>query len=189
MRIVSSFHDYYDGPATMFGQEPLFIRDTNLPKEMYPKAQMFVIDSSYKESTYEAIIVFCGQIYELIYKYKMGTGKVLLTGRVPTDEHARLCIKYSLERYPDMLDQPIWTVNWSHPRVISDKYPAVIINPVLRDYEFEKVVDPYTAAQEIDMFLSNLAVRPDKEPDKIDDKTKIISHGFDVKKSFRKDKQ
>jgi hypothetical protein len=65
----------------------------------------------------------------------------------------------------------------------------LILNPVLADYKFYRIVDSYTAYQEIEMFMNNQIVRPDDpyiEP--VSDKIKAESHGFD-KFSFRKDKK
>lgn len=60
-----------------------------------------------------------------------------------------------------------------------------IINPRLKDYEFYRVQDPYTAFQEISMFLgSNLVKQVDPEINFSDDLKRDI-HGFD-EWSFRK---
>lgn len=63
---------------------------------------------------------------------------------------------------------------------------ALILNPRLADYNFYRVVDTYSAYQEIEMFLNNQIVRRDDpyiEP--VPDTIKAESHGFD-KWSFRK---
>lgn len=53
------------------------------------------------------------------------------------------------------------------------------INPELNDYEFYKVVDPVTAFQEIQMYLSGVLGTGEKNIIEIDDKYKIPQHGFD----------
>lgn len=60
-----------------------------------------------------------------------------------------------------------------------------IINPILKDYEFYKVFDTFTAFQEIQMFLSGVLGSKEKNIVEIDDKYKIKQHGFN-KWSFRK---
>lgn len=60
-----------------------------------------------------------------------------------------------------------------------------IINPILKDYEFYKVVDSFTAFQEIQMFIAGVLGIGEKEIIEVDDKYKIPQHGFD-KWSFRK---
>lgn len=62
------------------------------------------------------------------------------------------------------------------------------LNPRLLDYGFQGILDPFTAHQEIEMFMNNQIVRPDDpyiEP--VSDKIKAEAHGFN-KFSFRKDK-
>lgn len=58
-------------------------------------------------------------------------------------------------------------------------------NAPLKDIEFYRIIDPYTAFQEINMFLSGLA-SPEKVIPEIDDKTMRDIKGFD-KWSFRKE--
>lgn len=59
------------------------------------------------------------------------------------------------------------------------------INPILKEYEFYKVFDSYTAFQEIQMFITGVLGNKEKEIIEIEDKYKIKQHGFN-KWSFRK---
>ncbi len=59
----------------------------------------------------------------------------------------------------------------------------IVYNELLRPYDFVRIIDPYTAFQEIAMFMSNLAV-PEKEMPVIPDDLKIHSRGF-TDQSFR----
>lgn len=61
-----------------------------------------------------------------------------------------------------------------------------IINPILKEYEFYKVFDPFTTFQEIQMFISGVLGTGEKEIIEVEDKYKIGQHGFD-KWSFRKE--
>ena len=63
---------------------------------------------------------------------------------------------------------------------------AFIINPILKDYGFYKVMDSFTAFQEISMFMGGVLGRGEKEILVVEDKYKIAQHGFD-KWSFRKE--
>ena len=60
------------------------------------------------------------------------------------------------------------------------------INPLLKDYNFQKVLDPYTVYQELDMYINGV-LGQNKEPDEVADKYKIQQHGYD-RWSFRKHK-
>lgn len=60
-----------------------------------------------------------------------------------------------------------------------------VLNPLLKDVEFYKVLDSFTAYQELDMFVSGTLPQSTAMPIEIADKDKIPQHGFD-KWSFRK---
>ena len=62
------------------------------------------------------------------------------------------------------------------------------INPKLKDLGFERVKDSFTAFQEISVYLSNILLEQ-KETATVEDKFRIEQHGFDLKKSFRKEKK
>lgn len=81
-------------------------------------------------------------------------------------------------------DNPIFTVRKSNSGLFRH---LVTYNDILKNIEFYKVLDTYSAFQEIEMFLSNIAV-PQKDMPVIPDVLKAESHGFD-KYSFRKDKK
>lgn len=65
----------------------------------------------------------------------------------------------------------------------------LILNPCLKDYEFFKVVDPFQAFQEIEMFISGVLGINSQKIIEVSDKSKIEGHGFDYKTSFRKEKE
>ena len=73
-------------------------------------------------------------------------------------------------------------VAWATPSNLSIEY-----NANLKDTGFVKQFEPWSAYQEIRMFLGGLAC-PEKAIPEPDDRIKAESHGFD-KYSFRKDKQ
>jgi hypothetical protein len=60
-----------------------------------------------------------------------------------------------------------------------------IHNPRLNVIEFQKVVDPYTAFMELDMFLSGVLGKTGGDMVTISDKDKIDKHGFDMQYGFR----
>lgn len=66
--------------------------------------------------------------------------------------------------------------------------PTGTVNPRLMDFGFDRVKDPFTAFQEISMYVANILVEQ-KETAKIEDKFRIEQHGFDLKTSFRKGKE
>lgn len=60
------------------------------------------------------------------------------------------------------------------------------INPNLKEWEFYKVVDAFTAFQEISMFIGGVLGTGEKEIIEVADKHKIAQHGFD-EWSFRRE--
>lgn len=65
----------------------------------------------------------------------------------------------------------------------------VLTNVCLKDFGFQKIMDPYVAYQTIEMYLTNeMAVQVDI-PTPQTDIEKVESHGFDKVWSFRKRKQ
>ncbi|MDQ3088877.1 MAG: hypothetical protein M3Q78_09805 [Acidobacteriota bacterium] len=77
---------------------------------------------------------------------------------------------------------PIWVKKLRHYN------KNAILNPKLKDYGFDHIKNSFTAFQEISMYLSNILVEQ-KETAVIEDKFRIEQHGFDLKKSFRKEKK
>lgn len=73
---------------------------------------------------------------------------------------------------------PVWAA-----RFYSEE-PNGKLDPRLKDFGFEKIKDPFTAFQEISMYLANILVEQ-KIVDAVDDKYRIEQHGFDIKKSLR----
>lgn len=69
--------------------------------------------------------------------------------------------------------------------IIKKGKPCIVINPKMADVELYRRLGPYEAYQEMSMFLGNLS-HPEKPTSKVDDKYKILGHGFDLKESFRK---
>lgn len=68
-----------------------------------------------------------------------------------------------------------------------EEHQKWVFNSKLKDYNFEKIVDPYTAFQKISMFLGNQAT-PIKPIPVISNNDMIESKGFHLKESFRKQK-
>jgi hypothetical protein len=77
---------------------------------------------------------------------------------------------------------PAWVMNFSR-----GKERNGIANPMLKDYQFDRIKDSNTAFQEISMYLANILVEQ-KEVAMIEDKYRIEQHGFDLKDSFRNQK-
>lgn len=89
-------------------------------------------------------------------------------------------------------NSPIFVYGTSKPTTYKSYFNHVntkvdfFVNPILKEYDFAKVVDPYTAFQEIQMYISGvLGTEKDGDEIKLTEKQKIAQHGMD-KWSFRK---
>lgn len=78
-------------------------------------------------------------------------------------------------------------VDW----LIANKITTVVyegdlhINPPLRDFQFYRAVDAYTAWQELSMWLEGTLAAPQNIMIELDDKYRVMAHGFDMKYGFR----
>ena len=86
--------------------------------------------------------------------------------------------RFDGSKYVHLFKEPIFVAKIVHETQIT-------YNANLGDLRFYRVVDPYTAYQEIQMWLSNVA-KVEKPIPRIDDKTMAACKGFD-KWSFRKE--
>lgn len=86
------------------------------------------------------------------------------------------------ERYKEyFLEHPVFVVK------NRDRHRYIEYNACLKDFNFVRQVDVFTAYQQIQMHISNIAV-PQKPIPEISNSDMIEAKGFDLKFSFRKDK-
>ncbi|BAI81746.1 hypothetical protein DEFDS_P124 (plasmid) [Deferribacter desulfuricans SSM1] len=71
--------------------------------------------------------------------------------------------------------------------IVAVQTQSIIVNPIIRTYNFQKIKSPYDARMEIEQWVLNNNLTM-KEPEKIDDSILRDMKGFD-KISFRKRKQ
>jgi len=84
----------------------------------------------------------------------------------------------------DLLNVPIFIMPL-HARIRRTNSDFITLNPVLKDVDFYRRMDTYTAYQELLMYLSNKAY-PEKVSPVLSDVLKAETHGVN-KYSFRKD--
>ena len=77
------------------------------------------------------------------------------------------------------LNSPIFSV------IKHDAWPCIEVNPVLKDYGFQSVMDPFTAYQEIEMFMGGVLAELDEiDVPGVSDESLKAGKGFD-KWSFK----
>lgn len=162
----------------------------------------------YEESNF-FIVGFCGKLYlgwKFHYKVKVWDEDGKPTQEWRTDiiygfENAKKYLKTSFWR-SNIKDDVEYVKNYDPINMFrelkssvfiydSDRSKprgndAMIINPILKEWEFYKVIDAFAAFQEISMFIGGVLGIGEKEIVEIEDKYKIPQHGFD-KWSFRRE--
>jgi hypothetical protein len=107
--------------------------------------------------------------------------------------HKNKLTTYSIvESYFKEITQP--DLNWMIANKVicildserADGVDIITVNPCLRNVQFYKVFEAYSAFQELDMWVSGTLAYPQNEMVEIDDKYKVQQHGFDEKYGFRK---
>jgi hypothetical protein len=193
MRIISNFKDYYDFMTGKYGIDPKVVY-TRIPEGPLYVPHYKTISPDRIESW---VIHFCGKTYFIYYTFGdwfFGSDILKANPR-----------KYPTSHFP--IDNPgktirEWKSLWDEkknkwiardlrvqgaPTDVNEKMkcPVVvgdIINPKLADFNFAKIFSPEDAFITISNWLSR-----EKEIINLQtDKEKVVSHGFDLKKSFRK---
>lgn len=98
-------------------------------------------------------------------------------------------IKEETRHLPDFFQEyktPVFSLYDDGRRV--RRVQMLNINCSLKMFEFYRVIDAYTAGQEVYMFMSNMAM-PNKPIPHVPDKIMVEAKGFDKITSFRKPKQ
>jgi hypothetical protein len=227
MKIISSFHDYYDSVARAGIDSTIIYFRTTEELDVLPKDKAVVALEASKKiheglpaytrsvcsrqinqfttyAYYPIYILFCGKIRVTFaamdnrFAYRPGKRieeyvipERMLTIATSYDEVNPRRLRYThsaKERFKFFMEadgKPVNMVPLQAPVMVME-LARYIINPCLKDYQFHKIVDPYTAFQELQMYISGVLSTGDKNPQKpISDELKAQSKGFD-EWSFRK---
>jgi hypothetical protein len=206
MKIKSDFHDYYDIVLKHgIDDDVVFIRKEkeipiseikfHLPKFEFFQYQLF----NELRYDYNGGIIFCGKFYPVLWFSKRGDNEfyfcserefMSLRTKMDFGLITRSQNKLRELSYKDFTDlhrevgSPIIYVGLESGRYLD----YIVINPLLKRYQFQKVKDPYTTFQDIDFFISNfMGTMPEMVT--LSNEDRIVKHGFDKKTSFRKDKK
>jgi len=213
MYIISKFKDYYDSVGFQFGIDKSIIykRET---KELisYEEIKLFNrYDQRFLPLLAQWFLIgFCGKIYPCLKQVKT-IKKGYYSENIVSYHYGDDIIKIIEENHNNKakynfrnLDEEIAEIHKMENLDFSDlffkyKVPVFvasinndsnpILNPNLKEFEFFKVKDTFTAFQEIQQYISGVLGTDANEPIVTDDKYKILAAGFDIKSSFRKDKK
>jgi len=210
--IESKFHDYYDciqslgiDKTTVFKRHTKELPVNSLKDEV---CNLYLGNLSYSQTfpIKQFIILFCGKSYagfEITdrdfswdpyttkYTYSVKDVKEYYPDKQQGSRRYRSYRSFDrIEEWHNKYNDKPYNVeifrNHDTPILFFKEHSNIVIkNPTLKDYRFQTILDPFTAYQEINQFISGVLGQPEKETIQVDEKTKVQSKGFD-KWSFRK---
>jgi len=193
MKIVSSFRDYYDGIALSDGDyNTIFLRGKTRFSDIKCNFAHIVPDSNNGQF---GVLCFCGIFYPF-YRWNISTiGKPkykYIWGEKLLNYNWNKYLYQRVEQFVEhckTLDKelantiaPIFFYEYSN-------YPCgYVISPRLEGTGFESVLPPTEAYMLLYKFLCNQN-RPERPIPEMPNDIKIEQHGFDLRQSFRKQKE
>jgi hypothetical protein len=150
-----------------------------------------------KLSIHKSFVCFCGKGYRGLEVTKSGYEGTNFLCHVYSAEDLEKIMDQNEVVYKDKksqqnavnyfkpveLDQDFLIENKITSFVINDS--QLVINPRLKRWEFQKVLDPFSAYQELDMWMSGVLSYPQNIMIEVSNESKIEKGGFDRKISFR----
>lgn len=213
MRIISDFKDYYDvGLASDLDRDIVYYRHRKVTKKFsnQPSYRFMV---GFCGSVYRGIRKFCGgnwvHFYSLdafddhlrsihpdsILRFVFGDMKDCSLKAIKCEFRNRW-VDVSNVRGERFSAWSFFNPNWKTRNF--DLFLGVpiyveydnehVVNERLNLLDFMRVKDPFTAYQELRMFMQNIAI-PEKPMPIIPNDMRIHTHGFDKKWSFRREKK
>lgn len=156
------------------------------------------------------IIGFCGRLYPMLAIEHWGpNGETVVSHSYDIDDIEVLHKKHCSTFYPFYLYKNLLTDRRVLDLFVKHKTPIfrlagaevnlwgrpqkegrnLELNPELKQFGFFRIVDAYTAFQEVEMYISGVLGVDSQKPVEVSDRSKIEGHGFDYRTSFRKDKE
>lgn len=199
MLISSTYRDYYDS-IKAFGVDKTVVYNRTEERLVLKKGPK-MYSSWFSNGSMHAtrIIGFCGKLYPLFEK----KGKFLIYDK----EEALKNLSESFSWYRKDIEQ-CFSEYLTNPELLkifidkkvpvfiygdyltgdhnSGKQKELILNPKLKNWKFQSVVEPVTAFQDIFMYISGVIGIPEAPMIKISDKEMAKKRGHDGKYSFKK---
>ncbi len=206
MRIISKFHDYYDGLANVGGHDNTIVYERNTEMKDSQELPVFI---TWPHETI-SLLVFCGEAHmfcerQITHDSKMfgSETEIKRTWNSPKEIADKLngrktpFFDYTSASYLQNFLETIRRYDWT-PVHLEHKSPILLIkkqswrqlysitlNPRLTSIQFPSVMDPYTAFQKLEGFVDTHFTRTVNMVE-LSEADRIAKHGFD-KYSFRKD--
>ncbi len=195
MKIISKYKDYYDYLQGEFGIDDVLTydrRSDNIirplqdpPDDPFARCYSFAICNqgyavfSYNNKFYHTI----DELVKLDVILKKAGKRTIFTLGYGYHKNQRKAIWDTFNPKTDInkkLRKPVLVSSENSPFAKDEGWEI----PLLREFGFARIIDPKTLFIEISNFMGWLNDNPEI-PNKQTNKEKIVSHGFDLKKSFR----
>ncbi|HEY4223356.1 MAG TPA: hypothetical protein VGO62_18490 [Myxococcota bacterium] len=214
MKIVSGFKDYYDALRSLDRDpEPLYLRETRRfalnARDVDARERRAAADPLWTDVTIQAplpgddldddarvawrrgIVAFCGRLFPFfrasgVVRYDLAAFDVERAAPRARRSRWRPHRDYAafLRARTRTVDDDVFRFFDAPVLEMTDE--EIVVNPSLKALDFATQVDPYTAWQDLSMFLGNNLVK-NTPPQPVSDDIKAHAHGFD-KHSFKKAK-
>ena len=182
MRIISDFYDYYDS-VQKYGQDQSIVYNRKIKQ----------IPELLKLREPYGVIGFCGKWYPFLHEQKeFELDKYIYDKKLITEKEKHYFFREDPVSKTEKLEiEPF--IKYNTPIIVQFSYynwrkgtnEGTEINARLNIFQFQKIKDPMTAFQEIQMFISGVLGTPEKETIQISDNDMRDKKGFD-KWSFRR---
>lgn len=204
MKIISNFKDYYDHQVSIFGIDPLVnyervcwqraVGNRWQRQGLYKPGHLSFNGPERHNQFFFDLIAFCGTIYAVgMYRGRAYYGDDI--NDIPPFYNEMSCSSLDKNRYEYSRHLRKWHSAKTDLNMI-ENCPAMLVgehqgklypfvkNPRLSDYAFQKAVSAEYAWNLLtDFFLKKPEIQNNQT-----DKEKVLSHGFDIKHSFRNTK-
>jgi hypothetical protein len=193
MKIISKFKDFYDYLQGIYGiDEKLVLDRTNFTFLDYPHPDFEVSTLHIGEMMIQGLwmngkIYFGEEVKQFSKEFTRSWDNkpnYYLIENSPYKYFNSYCLKY-----PMFLGEksPTWKENYPILQENRKKFGSseYIKCPILKEYSVQKILPPEKVWQILSEWLGRQITKNEKEVPIGDDKVRILSHGFDLKKSFR----
>lgn len=201
MKIISKFKDYYDYLQGVYGVDEKVVFDRRFKNEEFYRPDWVLFPGHVLRPFEKYTFAICGTLYEVYYwdgKLYFGEQFEMIPG---IEKHKNFYFK-AKGYYYTFNGARIDSIYHGEKTVINKdlNIPICLLTPAsfsefnydgwkikatnfrLTDFGFSKFIP----AKEMYIMLSTFLSKEPETKNKQTDKEKIISHGFDYKKSFRK---
>jgi hypothetical protein len=178
MKILSKFKDYYDHLVGYFGRDETRVYDRRIAESLIPKEKRGTGKPIQDYYDGEIVLKFhiCGKIKIVLFKDKQF---YFSENEIPVKKNIFGYSVFSSNNNKTSLNE-----KYRQPILLEVGYSGRLYIPSLSEFNFPKYIPAKDMYMQIYDYLGWLKDNP-AIPNKQKDIEKVVSHGFDKKRSFR----